>query len=975
MKWNEGDMVHGFRVNRMSHIEEVSSDTYLLEHVKSGARLLYLANEDDNKVFYICFRTTPDNSKGTPHIMEHSTLCGSRKYPLKEPFVELAKGSLNTFLNAITWPDKTMYPIASRNMVDFHNLMDVYLDAVFYPNCLKNPQILMQEGWHYELENEEAPLIYNGVVYNEMKGALSSPEAIMEDRAMEKLFPNTTYGVESGGDPEVIPTLSFREFTEFHRRFYHPSNSYIYLYGDMDIEKTLAYLDEEYLSHFDKRNVDSGVKTQTPFDKRIRLTSPYGIAEQESEDHKAIHALYIAMNDHMSTKESLAFRILNYVLIDMDGAPLKQAVLDAGLGSDLSGGYGDSYKQPVWTIEVTGSEVDQQEKFAQVLDSTLRSLALDGINKDMLDAALNRTEFTSRENDYQGRPKGLFYGVRVMDMWLYDRDPMAALRYIDDIKKLRQGIQDGYFENLLLKYVIKNPHQVLITMKPEKGLTEKKNAETAEKLASYKSSLSEEQLQDIMASTKALKERQASMETEEALQTIPLLSREDLKREIEEEPLEKETIDGVTHFHFPVHTTGITYVNLFFKLYGLTEEDIPYAVLLTNVLRSMDTENHSYQELEQLSNAYTGGLSFSLSNYSRIDDASKYLPLLVVRGKALTSKVDKLMALMGDVINHTNFTDTKRLKEILLQEKSEWDMTAFSRGHSLMMLRLSSYFSKAGQFSEQMGMSYYYFLADLVKNYDSHAEEIAARLARIAKTIFTRSSMFFETIGEEEEKTAVRRELSSLLSDMPQGETKESHDFHFPPAHTNEAFLTSGKVQYVAKGGNFRDHGFTYTGALSVMETILRYEYLWKKVRVLGGAYGAFTQFMVDGTAMLCSYRDPNLKETLEAYKGLPEYLETLELSDREMTKYVIGTMAASEIQLTPSMKGERAMTHYLNGNTRENRMKVRSEIIGCTVDDIRRLAPLVKSIIDDPYICVMGSEDKIQRDKALFDKVLSMPN
>ena len=418
MKWNDGDLVHGFRVSRMSHIEEVNADAYLMEHVKSGARLLYLDSDDDNKVFYICFRTTPDNSKGTPHIMEHSTLCGSRKYPLKEPFVELAKGSLNTFLNAITWPDKTMYPIASRNMVDFHNLMDVYLDAVFYPNCLKDPQILMQEGWHYELENKEAPLTYNGVVYNEMKGALSSPEAIMEDRATERLFPDNTYGVESGGDPEVIPMLSFREFTEFHRRFYHPSNSYIYLYGDMDIEKTLAYIDEEYLSHFDRRNVDSAVRTQSGFKKRVSATCPYGIAEQESEKGKAIHALYIAASDHMSTKESLAFRILNYVLIDMDGAPLKKAVLDAGLGSDLSGGYCDSYKQPVWTIEVTGSEVEKQEQFAQVIDGTLRTLALDGIDKDMLDAALNRTEFTSRENDYQGRPKGLFYGVRAMDLWL-----------------------------------------------------------------------------------------------------------------------------------------------------------------------------------------------------------------------------------------------------------------------------------------------------------------------------------------------------------------------------------------------------------------------------------------------------------------------------------------------------------------------------------------------------------------------------
>lgn len=975
MKWKIGDMVHGFRVNSMSHIEEVNSDAYLMEHVKSGARLMYLDNDDDNKVFYICFRTTPDNSKGTPHIMEHSTLCGSRKYPLKEPFVELAKGSLNTFLNAITWPDKTMYPIASRNDVDFHNLMDVYLDAVFYPNCLKNPQILMQEGWHYELENKDAPLTYNGVVYNEMKGALSSPEAIMEDRAMEKLFPDTTYGVESGGDPEVIPTLSFREFTEFHRRFYHPSNSYIYLYGDMDIEKTLDYLDREYLSAFDRRNVDSMVKTQAPFSKRVSLTAPYGIAENEGTEGKAIHALYTAFNDHMSTMDSLAFRILNYVLIDMDGAPLKQAVLDAGLGSDLSGSYGDSYKQPVWIVEATGSEVDKQAAFADVVDSTLRSIALKGIDKDMLEAALNRTEFTARENDYQGRPKGLFYGVRAMDMWLYDRNPMDALRYIDDMNRLRENLKTNYFENLLLRYVIKNPHQVLITMKPKKGLTEKMNRETAEKLASFKSSLSDEQLDKIMASTKALKERQASGETEEALKTIPLLSRKDLKRPVEEEVLEKENVSGVDHFHFQVHTNGITYVNFYFTLGNLKEEDIPYAILLSSLLRSLSTTKHSYTELARLSNAYTGGMSFALNGYGKVNDTSSYLPALTIRAKALTSKTDKLMDLLGEVINHTLFTDTKRLKELILQEKSEWDMSAFSRGHTLVMTRLTSYFSKGGEFAEQSGLSYYYFLADLVKHFDENKDALEEKLAAISKKIFTRNGLFFETIGEEEEKKTVLANLPLVLDDMEEGEKAEPHVYSFPPESRNEAFLTSGKVQYVAKGGNFKSHGFAYTGALRVMETILRYEYLWKKIRVLGGAYGAFTQFLRDGTAILCSYRDPNLSETIKAYEELPTYLENLTLSDREMTKYVIGTMAADEIQLTPSMKGERAMVHYLSGNTRESRMKIRDEIINCQVEDIRKLAPLVDSVMKDPYICVMGSEDKIQKDKDLFDAVRSLPN
>ena len=975
MKWKMGDMVHGFRVNSMSHIEEVNSDAYLMEHVKSGARLMYLDNDDDNKVFYICFRTTPDNSKGTPHIMEHSTLCGSRKYPLKEPFVELAKGSLNTFLNAITWPDKTMYPIASRNDVDFHNLMDVYLDAVFYPNCLKNPQILMQEGWHYELENKDAPLTYNGVVYNEMKGALSSPEAIMEDRAMEKLFPNTTYGVESGGDPEVIPTLSFREFTEFHRRFYHPSNSYIYLYGDMDIEKTLDYLDREYLSAFDKRNVDSMVKTQAPFSKRVSLTAPYGIAENESTEGKAIHALYTAFNDHMTTMDSLAFRILNYVLIDMDGAPLKQAVLDAGLGSDLSGSYGDSYKQPVWIVEATGSEVDKQAAFADVVDSTLRSIALKGIDKDMLEAALNRTEFTARENDYQGRPKGLFYGVRAMDMWLYDRNPMDALRYIDDMNTLRKNLKTNYFENLLLRYVIKNPHQVLITMKPEKGLTEKANQETAEKLASFKSSLSDEQLEKIMASTKALKERQASGETEEALKTIPLLSRKDLKRPIEEEVLEKESVSGVDHFHFQVHTNGITYLNLYFTLGNLKEADIPYAILLSSLLRSLSTTKHSYTELARLSNAYTGGMSFALNGYGKVNDTSSYLPALTIRAKALTSKTDKLMDLLGEVINHTLFTDAKRLKELVLQEKSEWDMSVFSRGSSLVMTRLSSYFSKAGAFAEQLGLSYYYFLSDLVRDFDANSDEIVRRLAEVAKIIFAKSNLFIETIGESGEVSAVKDHLYEIADDLPDGNVYQKHTFDFAEGNKNEAFLTSGKVQYVGEGGDFRKYGFNYTGALRVMETILRYEYLWKKVRVQGGAYGAFTQFLSDGTAILCSYRDPNLKQTLETYKNLPEYIRTLELSDREMTKYVIGTMAADEIQLTPSMKGERAMLHYLNGNSVENRRKVNDEIVNCTVEDIRKLAPLLQSVIDHSSICVMGNEEKIHQDADVFDKILSLPD
>lgn len=975
MKFNKGDVIGGFKIKQNQFIQEVNSDVYLMVHEKSGAKLLYLDTTDDNKVFSIGFRTPPDNSKGTPHILEHSTLCGSRKFPLKEPFVELVKGSLNTFLNAMTWPDKTMYPVASRNAVDFHNLMDVYLDAVFYPNCIDDPQILMQEGWHYELEDKDSELTYNGVVYNEMKGALSSGDAIMENFAMEKLFPDTTYGVESGGDPEVIPALSYKEFVEFYKKFYHPSNSYIFLYGDMDIEKTLNFIDSEYLSNFNEKKIDSQIKTQVPFKKREVINRKYGISESESTDKKAIHALYTAFNDHMSTLDSLAFEVLNYVLIEIEGAPLKKAVLDAELGSELSGSYTDGYKQPVWTIQLSGTDVNNQKKFEETIDETLRALALNGIDKSMLKAAINRIEFTLRENDYRGRPKGLFYGIRAMELWLYDRNPMDALKYFDNLKQLKKFIDTNYFENLILKYVIKNNHQVLITMEPEKGLTEKKNALTAQKLEAFKNSLSEEQLNEIVENTKKLKVRQASKDSEDALKTIPLLERKDLKRIITEKKIKKDFVNGVDYLHYDVNTSGISYVRLFFNLFGINENDIFYANLLTSLLGSMDTQKYTYGELTRLENSNTGGINFSVMCFGDYNNSDKYIPTFEVGGKALTANNKCMMELLKEIICHTEYTERKRLKELILSEKTKWDMTVFDRGHLLTMNRLISYFSKTGEFTEKLALSYYYFLADLVNNYDKNYDEIVKKLESVSAKIFTRNNLTIEVIGNEKDSQSVKDLFKSLICDMEIGEKNNKNSFEFNNDCYNEGFLTSGKVNYVSKGGNFKKHGFKYTGAVRVMETILRYDYLWKKVRVLGGAYGAFVQFSPNGNAVLCSYRDPNLKETLDVFKGIPDYLRNLKISEREMTKYVIGTMAAEEVQFTPSMLGDRAAADYFKGSTAEDRERIRNEIINCTLEDIHKLADLVESVINEPYLCVMGSEHKVKKSEEIFKKIRSLPN
>ena len=833
----------------------------------------------------------------------------------------------------------------------------------------------MQEGWHYELEDKDSELTYNGVVYNEMKGALSSGDAIMENFAMEKLFPNTTYGVESGGDPEVIPALSYKEFVEFYKKFYHPSNSYIFLYGDMDIEKTLNFIDSEYLSNFNEKKIDSQIKTQVPFKKREVINRKYGISESESTDKKAIHALYTAFNDHMSTLDSLAFEVLNYVLIEIEGAPLKKAVLDAELGSELSGSYTDGYKQPVWTIQLSGTDVNNQKKFEETIDETLRALALNGIDKSMLKAAINRIEFTLRENDYRGRPKGLFYGIRAMELWLYDRNPMDALKYFDNLKQLKKFIDTNYFENLILKYVIKNNHQVLITMEPEKGLTEKKNALTAQKLEAFKNSLSEEQLNEIVENTKKLKVRQASKDSEDALKTIPLLERKDLKRIITEKKIKKDFVNGVDYLHYDVNTSGISYVRLFFNLFGINENDIFYANLLTSLLGSMDTQKYTYGELTRLENSNTGGINFSVMCFGDYNNSDKYVPTFEVGGKALTANNKCMMELLKEIICHTEYTERKRLKELILSEKTKWDMTVFDRGHLLTMNRLISYFSKTGEFTEKLALSYYYFLADLVNNYDKNYDEIVKKLESVSAKIFTRNNLTIEVIGNEKDSQSVKDLFKSLICDMEIGEKNNKNSFEFNNDCYNEGFLTSGKVNYVSKGGNFKKHGFKYTGAVRVMETILRYDYLWKKVRVLGGAYGAFVQFSPNGNAVLCSYRDPNLKETLDVFKGIPDYLRNLKISEREMTKYVIGTMAAEEVQFTPSMLGDRAAADYFKGSTAEDRERIRNEIINCTLEDIHKLADLVESVINEPYLCVMGSEHKVKKSEEIFKKIRSLPN
>ena len=973
MELKTGMMVHGFQVDRAVYVKELDSQAYEMRHVQSGARLLYIQNEDDNKVFSISFRTTPTDSTGVPHICEHSTLCGSRKFPLKEPFVELVKGSLNTFLNAMTFPDKTMYPVASRNAIDFKNLMDVYLDAVFFPNMLKDKEVLMQEGWHYEMASADSPLTYSGVVYNEMKGVFSSPDAQLERHVMDNLFPDTTYGVESGGDPDCIPQLTQEAFAAFHAKYYHPANSYIFLYGDMDIDSTLAFINDEYLSHFHVEEIDSAIARQIPTGSVIK-SYPYGIAKEEKTAHKTLHSLTYVVDDAIDTTLGLAFKVLTYVLLQSPAAPLKKALVDAGVGKDISGDFQDGLLQPLWSIAVNGSDPEAQEKILPIVRQVLKDMVAHGIDKTMLEGALNRVEFTLREADFAGRPKGLIYGIRCMDTWLYDKDPLEPLRYEEALKTLRAGMKNGYYEHILQKYILDNPYFALVSLVPQPGLTEEHDKAMAEKLAAYKNTLSAADIEQIMAATQALKKRQATPDSPEALLTIPTLSRSDLEQKAESIVMHEEEAAGIHLCHVPDFTNGITYLNAYFDLHGMTAEDIPYVYLLSDLLGDLDTKEHSYMEIASLIDLHTGGVDSTVSAFSDRTDNKNYTPVFKLKTKVLSQNLDKAISLLKEISLDTVFTNTDRLIELIEETKAGWDMDAFRRGHTIVMHRVLSYVSPVEAFCDVGELSYYEFISRIAAQIRENSASVAARLEQTMKKIFTRAAMTLEITSSEDDKNDAVLLLPVWTQALPAGE-KQTSLCQFALTQKNEGIMTSGKVQYVAKGGNFRDHGYSYTGSLMVLDTILQYGYLWTKIRVQGGAYGAFTRFYDNGDMVLCSYRDPNLGQSIDAYNALADYLDAFDVSDREMTKYVIGTLSRIDIPLTPSLRGDKAMNRYFTGTTQDAAQTRRDQLLQTTAADIRALAPLIRAVMKDNNVCVMGNEAKIRQEAQWFDQLVSLPD
>ena len=968
-------MLDAYEVLREEQIDDVHAHGTLLRHKKTGARVVLLSNDDENKVFTIGFRTPPENSTGVAHIIEHTVLCGSRKFPLKDPFVELAKGSLNTFLNAMTYPDKTIFPVASCNDADFQNLMDVYLDAVFYPNIYRNELIFRQEGWHYHLENTDDPLTYNGVVYNEMKGAFSSAEEVLDRSVFSALFPDTPYGVESGGDPECIPELTYEEFLDFHRKYYHPSNSYIYLYGNMDMEEKLDWMDREYLSRFEAARVDSAIPYQKPFKEWKSLVMDYPVLDDEPlEENTYLSASYV-VGSSLDTTLNVAFSVLEYVLLDAPGAPVKQALLDAHVGKDISGSYEDSTCQPFFTIEAKNAREEDRERFLTIIRETLEKLTKEGLDRKALASGINFFEFRFREADYATFPKGLIYGIELFVSWLYDDDrPFDYLKQLSVFEELKQKAEEGYFEGLIRKYLLENSHGADVVLRPRRGLAARKEAEEAEKLAAYKASLGREELEELVRQTKALKEYQESEETPEALACIPLLQRSDISRKT---PValrtEKADADGTDVLYHDYFTNGIGYLTLLFQTEQVPDDLIPYMGILKSVLGYVSTENYTYGQLFHEINASTGGISCGLQIFPGRDPEDAGTRLFGVRAKYLYPQQGFVFRMIREILLTSKLEDEKRLREILASLKARLQSSLAAAGHNTAASRALSYCSPVYGWQERIGgIAFYRVVEELESHFEERKDDLIRRLKRLMKLIFRPENLTVSLTSDAEGREGLEEQVKALKAVLCR-EPVETGKMEWQPEQKNEGFCTSGQVQYVAAAGNFRKAGFAYTGALRILKTVLNYDYLWMNLRVKGGAYGCMSAFRRTGESFLVSYRDPHLKRTLEVYEGLPEYLRQFHADEREMTKYIIGTVSELDVPLNASAKGAVALNAWFSGLTEEDFQREREQILDADEKEIRQLADLTEAVLKQHNICVVGSEKSVEDAADVFKSTESL--
>lgn len=954
-------------------LDDVHSDSYLLKHKKTGAMVALMPNDDNNKVFYIAFRTIPKDSTGVPHIIEHTVLCGSDKYPVKDPFVELCKGSLNTFLNAMTYPDKTVYPVASCNEADFKNLMDVYLDAVFHPNIYKEKKIFEQEGWHYDLNDADDELKYNGVVYSEMKGAFSDPDDIIDRTIMNSIMPDTTYGVESGGDPDNIPELTYEKFLEFHSTFYHPSNSYIFLYGNTDMAEKLDYIDKEYLSHYDYLKVDSEIAMQKPFDEGREVTVEYPLTENEDDEDKTYLTLSYVCGDYKDKELPVVLRAFEYAFSGNPAAPLRKKLLEAGIGDEVYASADSSIIQNSFGFYAKGANPSDKDKFLLIIKEEIERTVKEGFDKKTILAFLTREEFKFREADFGRYPKGLVYGLDLLDSWLYD--PYMAFYHVemlDTYKFLKEAVNTDYYEQILKKYFVDNNHFLVCTGLPKKGLTVEKDNKLKEKLAKLKASMSKEEIDAIVDETKKLREYQEAPDRQEDLEKIKLLSIKDIDVKTRPSRNFEDKLDDMIFIKQDIYTSGIAYLTLYFNTKGLDEYHFKYLSVLTQLLCKMNTKNMAYGDVSNDIKLYTGGMLPTMT-YRKKYDTCEIDGFIEVNVKFLYENKGKVFELLKEILLTSDFSDKKKLKEYISEMRSQAESMLISTPHVVAVTRANSYFDEFYKMvDDSTGIECVRLLQKLDDNFEEEVDKLIEELNFLTHSVFRKENMCTNLISPKEMSHFIDEELIDFRKNLFTDEV-EKFDFGFELNKGNEAFLFPGQVQYVAYSGEYRSKGLKYTGAFNVLKVILAYDYLWTQVRVKGGAYGCFANFAINGNCTLVSFRDPHLNNTLDVFRNLTDYLENFDCTDRQLNQFIIGAIADLDQPMTPSVEGKLNASEYFLGITEEIRQTIRNEVLSCTKEDIKALAKHIKASFEKEYICTVGSEAKINANSEIFDSIKNL--
>ncbi|MGE5222248.1 MAG: insulinase family protein [Omnitrophica WOR_2 bacterium] len=963
------DDFFGFQLLREQQIPEINTKARLFRHRKIGAALLSLENDDENKVFGITFRTPPSDSTGVAHIMEHSVLCGSRKYPVKEPFIELAKGSLNTFLNAMTYPDKTCYPVASQNVKDFYNLIDVYIDAVFYP--LNTLQTLEQEGWHYELDSLDGPMTYKGVVYNEMKGNYSSPDDILARHSQQSLFPDNTYGVDSGGDPQVIPNLTYEQFRDFHRSYYHPSNARIFFYGDDDPAERLRYVNE-YLKDFDPIEPHSSIALQPSFPEPRRVAVAYDSGE-DAGDKKGMVTANWMLSEQTDPQTSLGLHILEHILVGTPASPLRKALIDSGLGEDLAGvGLDSDTRQMLFSIGMKGIAVEDADKVESLIAQTLTDLAGKGIDPDTVRASVNTIEFRLRENNTGAFPRGLSLMLRCLSTWLYDGDPLSPLAFEAPLSQIKEQLASGepYFENLINQHLLKNGNRTTVILRPDPGVGKEQEAAEQRRLMKVRQSLSEQELQEIVEETRRLKLRQETPDSAEALQTIPSLKLEELDKQNKLIPLNVSEQHGDRILYHDLFTNGIVYLDVGFNLHSLPQEYIPYLSLFGRALLEIGTESQDFVKLSQRIGATTGGIRRTILTTSQ-RKTGQAVAWLFLRGKSTVPQMSDLVKIIKDILLTVKLDNCERFKQMVMEEKAGLEAGLVPGGHRVVNTRLRSLFNEADWITERIsGISYLFFLRQLAQDVENNWAGVLEKLENIRHILINRSAAISNITLDQANYATVKHLLEELLASLPSRQEKQLE--WLPDQHPGfEGLTIPAKVNFVGKGANLYALGYRLNGSVLVINKFLGTTWLWEKVRVQGGAYGGYALFdHRSGVYTLLSYRDPNLLGTIDAFDYAGQFLRSLDaarLSQEELTKSIIGTIGDLDAYQLPDAKGFTSLVRYLAGDTEEDRQILRDQVLNATLDDFHAFGEVLHKVNEAGKVVVLGSQEAIAQANAAY--------